>query len=205
MKKKCTNSACRRVFTPWQDGGVVKCPHCGKVYPRLKPARTRIPTLVLTGWKPGCHKAPAIKALRDHLNITSREVILLLREIHDGHVVIRDPAPGQARKEQEKWEFLGFTTRLDWDTPGILPDNRQERHYMVLLTGYEPGAEQDAIAFLRNRGHWAAGAELQKLAHQKIVIRRNLSMQIAKNIAAAAGHQGLSVEILRDRSGMSAE
>lgn len=34
MKKKCTNSACRRTFTVGKQRGG-RCPHCDKVYPRL--------------------------------------------------------------------------------------------------------------------------------------------------------------------------
>ena len=34
MRKKCTNSSCRRSF-PVIPGNRVKCPHCGKTYPRI--------------------------------------------------------------------------------------------------------------------------------------------------------------------------
>lgn len=34
MKKKCTNSNCRKVFTITVDNNVV-CPFCGKKYPRI--------------------------------------------------------------------------------------------------------------------------------------------------------------------------
>lgn len=33
MKKKCTNSKCRKSFTTTENSYI--CPHCGKVYPRL--------------------------------------------------------------------------------------------------------------------------------------------------------------------------
>ncbi len=32
MKKKCTNSKCRKIFTLWM--GEKSCPYCGKEYPR---------------------------------------------------------------------------------------------------------------------------------------------------------------------------
>ena len=35
MKKKCTNSACRRVFSVAAAGLLPTCPYCGKAYPRL--------------------------------------------------------------------------------------------------------------------------------------------------------------------------
>lgn len=37
MKKKCTNSKCRKTFTHVIEKGiVVTCPYCGKKYPRIK-------------------------------------------------------------------------------------------------------------------------------------------------------------------------
>ena len=37
MKKKCTNNKCRKVFVVKAKN--VKCPYCGKKYPRLKDAK----------------------------------------------------------------------------------------------------------------------------------------------------------------------
>jgi hypothetical protein len=76
---------------------------------------------------------------------------------------------------------------------------------MVLLTGYDPGAEKEARQFLRNRGHWNCGMELSKLPHQRIVISRNVPMAVARNVTAAAQECGLSVMTIRDRSGKRIE
>ena len=35
MKKKCTFSSCRRVFSVADEEPIPHCPHCGKAYPRL--------------------------------------------------------------------------------------------------------------------------------------------------------------------------
>jgi len=37
MKKRCTESSCRRIFTV-TEGSAAVCPHCGKSYPRLSPS-----------------------------------------------------------------------------------------------------------------------------------------------------------------------
>ena len=37
MRKKCTNSSCRRTFTV-EAVNKVSCPFCGKMYPRINPA-----------------------------------------------------------------------------------------------------------------------------------------------------------------------
>lgn len=201
MKKKCTNSACRRMFTPWQEGGIVKCPHCGKVYPRLKPSQTAIPTLLLLDWKPGCSKSAGTRALRDLLKLNARDTILTLREMKDAPIAIRELPPDRARHLQAEMETLGFITRLDWNTPGTLPDSRKEHRYMVMLEKFPAGNDDIARMFLRSRGHWNARAELKNLRHQRVIISRNVTMEVARNIAAAAEQSGLSVKILRDRPG----
>lgn len=36
MKKRCTNSSCRRIFSYQAAYGLTVCPYCGKEYPRIK-------------------------------------------------------------------------------------------------------------------------------------------------------------------------
>jgi hypothetical protein len=101
MKKKCTNSACRRVFVPWQDGGVVRCPHCGKAYPRLKPAQTIMPALTLCGWQPSRTPIPAIKKLRSILGIGLRESKMLLDRMEESPIVLNQLSPGSVATEKK--------------------------------------------------------------------------------------------------------
>lgn len=67
MKKRCTNSACRRVFTAGTE-----CPYCGKQYPRIKvqvrtEARSKNYQVVLTDI--GLSKIYLIKTVREDLQI----------------------------------------------------------------------------------------------------------------------------------------
>lgn len=83
--KKCTNSACRRMFNPAAINGLA-CPHCGKVYPRMKAdhnvwlihGRRYVVTEVLKYIREG-KRLLAIKALRE---IVGRDK-LGLREARD--------------------------------------------------------------------------------------------------------------------------
>ena len=47
MRKKCTNSSCRRMFTV-EPVNKVSCPYCGRVYPRIPPAPAE--SSVQTNW-----------------------------------------------------------------------------------------------------------------------------------------------------------
>lgn len=42
MQKRCTESACRRVFTVDTKAIMTSCPHCGRIYPRI-PANPQDP------------------------------------------------------------------------------------------------------------------------------------------------------------------
>ena len=53
MKKRCTNSACRKTFT-----AAPVCPYCGKEYPRIRPQEHEV---YLINW--GRNKVKTIKAL----------------------------------------------------------------------------------------------------------------------------------------------
>lgn len=49
MKKRCTNSECRRMFTI--SSYAVTCPYCGKEYPRLHGSRPVVIRINATGAK----------------------------------------------------------------------------------------------------------------------------------------------------------
>jgi len=66
MRKKCTNSSCRRMFTV-EPVNKVSCPYCGRVYPRIPPAPAT--DSVQTNWSvvlysTGLRKLPTIKVIR---------------------------------------------------------------------------------------------------------------------------------------------
>lgn len=200
MKKKCTNSACRRVFTPWQEGGVAKCPHCGKAYPRLKPTENRVPTLVLTGLKPNIRKVYPVKKLRKTLQLGLKDCKLLIDRIEEESIVLRDVDPGHILEELADWESCGVIGRIDWDHSGNIRNRPKKRTYMVLLSGYQPDSEIAARQYLRSRGHLWLGDELGKLDYQRVVVSRNLSFVQASNMAAIAKTEGLFVTVLREHT-----
>ena len=66
MRKKCTNSTCRRTFTV-EAVNKVSCPYCGRVYPRILPAPAG--SSVQTNWSVVLYstserKLPTIKVIR---------------------------------------------------------------------------------------------------------------------------------------------
>lgn len=66
MRKKCTNSSCRRTFTV-EAVNKVSCPYCARVYPRIPPAPAG--SSVQTNWSVVLYstserKLPTIKVIR---------------------------------------------------------------------------------------------------------------------------------------------
>jgi large subunit ribosomal protein L7/L12 len=66
MRKKCTNSSCRRTFTV-EAVNKVSCPYCGRVYPRIPPALAT--GSVQTNWSVVLYstsqrKLPTVKVIR---------------------------------------------------------------------------------------------------------------------------------------------
>ena len=66
MRKKCTNSSCRRMFTV-EPVNKVSCPYCGRVYPRILPVPAG--SSVQTNWSVVLYstserKLPTIKVIR---------------------------------------------------------------------------------------------------------------------------------------------
>lgn len=65
MKKRCTNSACRKIFAVNSV-----CPHCGKEYPRLPAVQIRL-DVVLISFTTG--KVIALKRLHDITGMSINE------------------------------------------------------------------------------------------------------------------------------------
>ena len=66
MKKRCTNSACRRVFSlnAEKEEKSVSCPYCGKQYPRVEPANNGCWDVVLNVPDHNGLKVKMIKSIR---------------------------------------------------------------------------------------------------------------------------------------------
>lgn len=87
MKKRCTNSACRRVFSLPAES----CPHCGKSYPRLPRAKHYYVVLSPT---PNVHRARAVLLYRRTVErVSSREVrVRLQTQTHQFGPMCREEA-----------------------------------------------------------------------------------------------------------------
>ena len=110
MKKKCTNSACRRVFTPQKDRIVPTCPHCGKIYPRMKNQEQYL--VILVGRDLGRSPLAAIKKYRGLTGCKLRIAHKVIRELAQRPVLLARLSPMQAQAEAALWENLGVLVRL---------------------------------------------------------------------------------------------
>lgn len=65
MKKRCTNSACRKIFAVNSV-----CPHCGKEYPRLPAVRIRLDVVLISFTTP---RIITLKRLHDITGMSINE------------------------------------------------------------------------------------------------------------------------------------
>lgn len=110
MKKKCTNSACRRVFSVAAAGLLPTCPYCGKAYPRL--AATHSVGVLLVGRNREISSKLAVKR---YLRVTGCRLRLahnVITHLDDRNVLWAVLPPQQAQAEAAGWEELGVFVRL---------------------------------------------------------------------------------------------
>lgn len=101
MKKRCTNPACRKEFTP----GTV-CPHCGKAYPRAALSGDKAVILTCSGKYP----LRVIRALRRHKPISLLQGKALVD--HCPSLADRGLTLQQARVLQEKLQEVGACAKI---------------------------------------------------------------------------------------------
>ena len=94
MKKRCTNSACRRYFY-----NVGACPYCGKEYPRIG----GIYDLVLLDYKD--NKIKTIRCVREFTGLGLKEGKLLVEQAPV--VVAEDVGYSEAIREARALELIG--------------------------------------------------------------------------------------------------
>lgn len=105
MKKRCTNSSCRRTFTVKPDQEQVRCPRCGKIYPRIhtpKNARTKKPVRIRISSLNGLSKILAIKALRKAMGLMLVEAKNAIDPLFSGERVFLDLETGRNLKESTR-------------------------------------------------------------------------------------------------------
>ena len=83
MRKKCTNSSCRRIFTA-EAVNKVSCPYCGRVYPRITPAPDA--SDVQTNWSVvllsnAQRKLPTIKVVRMLTGLSLKEAKVMVDNV----------------------------------------------------------------------------------------------------------------------------
>lgn len=101
MKKRCTNSSCRKTFTVTESAA---CPHCGQVYPRLFTSRD----LILTGF--GSKKLATAMAIKKMTNLDPKSVAKLVE--HVPVVLVRNLPAAQSRQWQERLTAAGADFRI---------------------------------------------------------------------------------------------
>lgn len=83
MRKKCTNSSCRRMFAV-EAVNKVSCPFCGKMYPRITPAPAA--DSASTDWSvvlffPAERKLHTIKVIRILTGLSLKEAKALMDNV----------------------------------------------------------------------------------------------------------------------------
>lgn len=106
MKKRCTNSACRRVFSPVEGA----CPYCGKTYPRM--GNILLVDIVLTGYEKGPAKIRAVKALRDLYHSSLRESCKMVEQLSVRPITVASVTRAAAAEKVCFWAERGFRVSL---------------------------------------------------------------------------------------------
>lgn len=140
MKKRCTNSACRKEFRP--EPGIARCPHCGRKYPRLRTCATqwkdarphrarktaavknRTYAVVLTGWQ-GKQRLPLVKLLR----------LLTGCGLRDAMEATKRPTIVARELPWEEAERFALRLEQEWGTVALVPDRNAENYGVPLSAG----------------------------------------------------------------------
>lgn len=202
MKKKCTNSACRRAFTPVMEEGGVQCPCCGKSYPRLSipEAERRALILSLSGMPELRERVALVKQIRTSLGWSLREAKEAVDRMSTQPLVIPLADPSQARVLAEEWASLGVNVSID--SREKISQPRKEGTYRVLMTGHTPEGRTHALALLRKAnipGYRRPMGILRTLKYQKLVVAREMAHGDAQQMVRTAREQGVFLELFREK------
>ena len=137
MKKRCTNSACRKEFT--LQPGTAMCPHCGKRYPRhfsvphqwkdVRPHRAgktamvknRTFAVVLTGWQ-GTNRLSIVRFIREQNGCGLRDAIAATKR----------PTVIGRQMRWETAEALALGLEREGGTVAIVPSDEAANHGALL-------------------------------------------------------------------------
>lgn len=119
MKKKCTDSRCRKTFKVMTGPEGAVCPYCGKKYPRI-PAYGKYNCPYVSGHSPkrrrkiilnstGPQRLPVIKAYHDFLGLKTGEAVELA---NNAPSVIGEGTYREARALKEWLEGMGASCSI---------------------------------------------------------------------------------------------
>ena len=132
MKKRCTNGACRKEFSLLP--GIVRCPHCGKKYPRhqvarpipkaSRPKRAPVPNL---SYKAAAGEGSSFAVVLTGWDGISRNRIALIK-------VLRTLRPMSLRPAVEALKRPTIVARgLSWRAAQEMALQLEEQHGIVAL------------------------------------------------------------------------
>lgn len=202
MKKKCTNSACRRVFTLVLEKGGIKCPHCGRAYPRLSLPETEQQALILSvsGTVELSGRIALLKLVRASLGCSLREAKEIVDRMPAEPLALPLADPRQAQALAEAWESLGVRAAIVSRENVSQP--RKEGTCRVLITGHTPEGRTHALDLLRKGnipGYRRPMGILRTLKYQKLVVARGMAHGDAQRMVRTAREQGVFLEIVREK------
>lgn len=138
MKKKCTNSVCRKTFT--LDGTIqassMKCPYCGKKYPRMLPTKDISDRVVLQ-----FNKAPELYAGKDKYyrikslsgeSARTRTIRIIEEATEFGTEYCSQITDGT--KEylwMDKWQFKDFRSKVKKHTATIIKKKMSWKYHFL--------------------------------------------------------------------------
>lgn len=185
MKKRCTNSACRRVFRFDPAAAMPVCPHCGRVYPHWGFVQLQI-----TGCQPG-QKVPVIRALMDIQDCKFSVAIRQVRSLDRQPALLLEPMP--VRQGCAALEALTASGAI---ATALRCDQRRpdaSRLYDVVMTGFRPGKRSQAEALIRRTV--AAPASAKKAAAQlgsrEFLLARRVSREEAAKLVEETRAMGV--------------
>ena len=197
MKKRCTNPACRRYFTPRQAYGSVTCPHCGKTYGPMG-----LVSVMLTGVVPG-KKMAVVKAFWKQNGNQLRQAKQLVDSLSTEPFLLGSWPADRAEQTAREWEALGGVVRLSATGDALRQTPDHPDCFAVVMTGYQPGkaAQASMMAYRRLGDIKQARKAVRQIRSQQVLLAERLTRQEAQAMADQARERGVHVSIRWQRAG----
>lgn len=201
VKKKCTNSACRRVFTPRLEPAGVVCPHCGKVYPRAGVSDCCQVYLELTGLDPDRSKLQAIKRLRAATGLGLRDAMRALDRLPQGSLFLGPMSREEAARQARGWQELKVTARISRRGIGAVPLLVPEvpaptcRVVMTRFAGEGLNAAVHIVRIVTRQEAAVCARMLRQVRREPVVLARGMTRELAESIIARVRSAGITAHL----------